>query len=144
MVLQIDPLGVDIAAFLAIEAQKAGVRRFRSMKPSEKPKITHPKQTGCGQAKFSSKEVLIDTDQRRCVNLHNFMHEIAHIGVLRKNCKGHGDIFYWYNYALAQRMETAIPRSKRWRTTPTKAVLRRAAEYRSFDERCRGGKPFPG
>jgi hypothetical protein len=133
----------EVAAYFAVMAEKSGVRSARAMRKSEKPKISHPKQTGCGRANLSTKEILVDTSRKFCANVHNLIHEITHIAVLRQNCRGHGDNFYRKNYQLAQEAEQAFPFLKRRPYELAAAVIKRSIEYRSEENRCKGGKPFP-
>lgn len=133
----------DMARFLGVEAARAGVRHIRQMRPEEVPRKTHPAQTNCGAAVFAPRLVLLDLTRARCRNLNHLLHEIAHIAVMNAPCRGHGDRFYTYNYALAWRLEQTFPAAKTWHPRPTGYVLRRAREYRSGAWLCPGGKPFP-
>ena len=122
------------AVFFAAEAARAGVRTIRQMRRSEKPRRLGFGQTGCGRATFSN-VILIDFDRRRCINYHNLSHEISHIAMYKKRCKGHGDRFYQYNYGIAKRLARISGRKGR---RLQNLVLKRSQNYRIGAAGCKG------
>ena len=135
MFVAADVLTPAEAAYLASVAADEGVRRIRPMREAEKPRRLVGAQTGCGMALSETREVLIDADRARCLNIGNIIHEIAHIPMFQRNCHGHGDRFYQKNYQLAAAFEAQFPR---WGTRVTRGVIRRSQEYRNGEARCRG------
>lgn len=118
--------------FFAKEAADAGVLKIRAMQDHEKArKKKHKAQTGCGRALWKTKEVVINADRASCINLANLAHEIAHIPARLQGCRGHGELFYEFNEAIAQRFEAAFPGEKWGRGYPVAKVRKRAGEYRS-------------
>lgn len=132
---ELDP---GIRDFFADEATAAGVRQIRAMTVGETPKRWSRQQSGCAQTIFESRLILINTERSRCLDLDHLAHEIAHIGVLRTHCYGHGDRFYDYNRGIAERFEARFRRQEEragW-VAPVRSVLDRETVYRSGAERC--------
>ncbi len=128
----------EVRAFFAHEAHLAGVRLIREMRVGEKPKKIHHKQTGCGVAQFDTRSLLINPRKEHCLRLAHLAHEIAHIGVLRLNCYGHGDKFYQYNLGIARRFEEQFPNivDRGGWNSPVQNVENRSRYYRSNAENC--------
>ncbi|MGI9318546.1 MAG: hypothetical protein ACR2QW_14545 [bacterium] len=128
----------EIRSFFAQEAHRAGVRTIREMRVGEKPKKIHSKQSGCGVALFDRKALLINPRKEQCLRLAHLAHEITHIAVLRLHCYGHGNKFYDYNLAIANRFEQQFPDAADrggW-NSPVQNVENRSKNYRSDAERC--------
>ena len=120
----------DILQFYVDEAVRAGVRSVRKMEPADvlKP-VNEYEMAGCAYGFKSSKTILIQVDQPRCVTLATLAHEISHIGA---NCSAHNDVFYQYNFALAKRYQDSFPdASTRHWFSPVQDVANVAAIYRS-------------
>ena len=120
----------EIREFFVEEAVRAGVKTIRPMQPSEILPVTNPNEIpGCAYALKDQKLILIEIEKPLCVKLDHLAHEIAHIG---SNCSGHNNVFYKYNYAIAQRYEQRFPNAgtRRW-FAPVQSVANVEAIYQS-------------
>lgn len=122
----------EMRSFFTDEAADAGVLKIRAMQDHEKPtEKKHEAQTGCGRAIQKTKEILINVERRKCINLANLAHEIAHFPAKEQGCRGHGDLFYEINEGIAQRFVAKFPGESWSGSSPIGKVRSRALEYRS-------------
>ena len=123
-----------VADFLTKEARRAGVRAIRDFPSSEHPKKIHPRQRNCG---FATKgTVKIDMSRNICRTASYIAHELSHIAVHKRRCRGHGDVFYSYFKKVARRFEQAFP-GYRWEgRSPTSFADWQSRNYRT-PETCR-------
>ena len=139
---QIDKLYPDqseeIRDFFAVEAHRAGVKNIREIRAAETAKKIDSQESGCGFVRFDDGQILINVQKPQCLRLAHLAHEIAHIGVVRLNCFGHGDKFYEYNLGIARRFEEQFPavNDRGGWGSPVRSVENRSRYYRSDAEFC--------
>jgi hypothetical protein len=128
----------EIRAFFAQEAFMADVQLIHKMKSGANRNKIHSNQTGCGGAQLETRSLVINPRKEQCLRLAHLAHEIAHIGVLRFNCYGHGDKFYQYNLDIARRFEQQFPDvdDRGGWNIPVQNVENRSRYYRSDAEFC--------